>query len=81
VKLTEALKVLRRLPEGADPFSVELACGFSSLHLETFLAAHLQHDGRTESKRSEDVKRAKAAVAFRGDVLRGCLLPKIFWRS
>jgi FkbH-like protein len=44
VKVTEALKILqaaRSLPD--EPrYSVLLACGFTPLHLETFLAAHLQ---------------------------------------
>jgi FkbH-like protein len=43
VKLTEALQTLHEaeLPEGAS-FPVLLACGFTPLHLETFLGAYLQ---------------------------------------
>jgi FkbH-like protein len=42
VKLIEALELLKRpVPEGASPFKACLACGFTPLHLETFLAAHL----------------------------------------
>jgi FkbH-like protein len=43
VKLIEALELLKRpVPEGASPFKACLACGFTPLHLETFLAAHLR---------------------------------------
>jgi FkbH-like protein len=42
VTITEALKVLRGAPQKADSFEVTLACGFTSLHLQTFIAAHLQ---------------------------------------
>jgi FkbH-like protein len=45
VKLTEALQTLHEAesqsPEGTA-FPVLLACGFTALHLETFLGAHLQ---------------------------------------
>jgi len=43
VTVTEALKILRaaRKLEG-EPYPVELVCGFTPLHLETFLGAHLQ---------------------------------------
>ena len=41
--ITEALKVLRPAPPpGAAPFEVLLACGFTPLHLATFLAASLR---------------------------------------
>jgi len=42
LKLTEALKLLQQIPDAAEPFPVLLACGFTPLHLQTFLAAHLQ---------------------------------------
>jgi FkbH-like protein len=42
VKLTEALKILQQAPKNASPFHVALACGFTPLHVQTFLAAHLQ---------------------------------------
>src|SRR5579875_1763808 len=40
--LTEALRERKRAPVDAEPFRVILACGFTPLHLSTFLAAHLQ---------------------------------------
>lgn len=40
--ITEALKILREAPKDANPFEVTLACGFTPLHLQTFLAAYLQ---------------------------------------
>jgi FkbH-like protein len=42
VKLSEALSVLQRAPADAQSFPVLLACGFTPLHLENYLAAHLQ---------------------------------------
>jgi FkbH-like protein len=42
VKITEALKITQSAPANARPFSVVLACGFTPLHLQTFLSAHLQ---------------------------------------
>jgi FkbH-like protein len=42
VKVTEALKIIQSAPANARPFSVVLACGFTPLHLHTFLSAHLQ---------------------------------------
>jgi FkbH-like protein len=42
VKLTEALHIRQRAAAIPGRFSVVLACGFTPLHLETFLAAHLQ---------------------------------------
>ena len=42
MKLSEALQILHEARENALPFRVALACGFTPLHLETFLAAHLQ---------------------------------------
>jgi len=42
VKLTEALHVRQGAGGIPDRFSVALACGFTPLHFETFLAAHLQ---------------------------------------
>jgi FkbH-like protein len=42
VTITEALKITQSAPRDAKPFTVTLACGFTPLHLQTFLAAHLQ---------------------------------------
>jgi FkbH-like protein len=42
VTITEALKIIQSAPSGGRTFSVLLACGFTPLHLQTFLAAHLQ---------------------------------------
>lgn len=42
MKLVEALNALRRAPVDGEPFRVALACGFTPLHLQTFLTAHLQ---------------------------------------
>jgi FkbH-like protein len=43
MNLIEALETLKRsASEGAVPFRVFLACGFTPLHLQTFLAAHLR---------------------------------------
>jgi FkbH-like protein len=42
VNITEALKITQSAPRDARPFTVTLACGFTPLHLQTFLAAHLQ---------------------------------------
>jgi FkbH-like protein len=42
MNVTEALSILRDAPKEARPFHVTLACGFVSLHLQTFLAAYLQ---------------------------------------
>lgn len=40
--LTHALKILKEAPADGSPFEVLLACGFTTLHLEKLLAAHLQ---------------------------------------
>jgi FkbH-like protein len=42
VTITEALRITQSVPRDARPFPVTLACGFTPLHLQTFLAAHLQ---------------------------------------
>ena len=43
MKLVEALKILQSAPRGdAGETNVFLACGFTPLHLQTFLGAHLQ---------------------------------------
>ena len=42
MNITEALKITQSVPRDARPFAVTLACGFTPLHLQTFLAAHLQ---------------------------------------
>ena len=50
MKLIEALDLVRRSRAGTDePVAVQLACGFTPLHLETFLAAHLQRRRPTRS--------------------------------
>jgi FkbH-like protein len=44
VNLIDALERLKEpVPENARPLKVFLACGFTPLHLETFLAAHLRN--------------------------------------
>ena len=40
--ITEALRITQSASRDARPFAVTLACGFTPLHLQTFLAAHLQ---------------------------------------
>ena len=60
MKLTEALKILQQAPKNASPFRVALACGFTPLHVQTFLAAHLQ-------QRFAD-RQASAAPGLYGDV-------------
>jgi FkbH-like protein len=42
VTITEALEVLRAAKPLSNTFEVQLACGFTALHLKTLLAAHLQ---------------------------------------
>jgi FkbH-like protein len=42
VKITEALRIVQGTPADASPFRVILGCGFTPLHLRTFLHAHLQ---------------------------------------
>jgi len=42
VKLAEALSLVQKAPATGPPLAILLACGFSPLHLQTFLAAHLQ---------------------------------------
>src|SRR5258706_287900 len=43
MRLSEALTILKKnLANEADPFRVFLVCGFTPLHLQTFLLAHLQ---------------------------------------
>ena len=42
MKITEALKITQSASANARPFCVVLACGFTPLHLQTFLSAHLQ---------------------------------------
>ncbi len=41
MKLAEALKIVRSAPVNAQPLPVALLCGFTPLHLETFLHAQL----------------------------------------
>ncbi len=42
MKFVEALRIAKDQPADAIPFRVALACGFTPLHLQTFLAAHAQ---------------------------------------
>jgi FkbH-like protein len=42
MRITDALRILNDAPKDGKPFEVTLACGFTPLHLQTFLAAHLQ---------------------------------------
>lgn len=42
MRVTDALKILHDAPKEGKPFEVILACGFTPLHLQTFLAAYLQ---------------------------------------
>jgi FkbH-like protein len=42
MRISEALKVIQAAPREAAPFRVALVCGYTPLHLQTFLAAHLQ---------------------------------------
>ncbi len=49
MKLIDALAVIRRpLPENAPLLRVSLACGFTPLHLETFLTAGLRERSPVE---------------------------------
>jgi len=49
VKLVEALEILNRpVPEDSRTLNVALACGFTPLHLETFLAAELREAAPTK---------------------------------
>lgn len=42
MKFTEALQAVQKADPHAPPYEVVLACGFTPLHLQTFLGAHLQ---------------------------------------
>lgn len=42
MKITEALRIVQQADAGAPVFRVVLACGFTPLHMQTFLAAYLQ---------------------------------------
>ena len=42
MKLAEALSIVQKAPAEGTTFPVLLGCGFSPLHLQTFLTAHLQ---------------------------------------
>ena len=61
--ITEALRILQRAPEGAPRYHVGLACGFTPLHLETLLAAHLQQ--------SLPSRRVTISTGLYGDIPRG----------
>lgn len=40
--ITEAFETIRASNKDSEPFSLALACGFTPLHLRTFLEAHIQ---------------------------------------
>ena len=40
--ITEALKIQQKAPAGAPVFAIQLVCGFTPLHMQTLLGAHLQ---------------------------------------
>jgi FkbH-like protein len=61
VRFTDALGVLQRAPADAPPYEVRLVCGFTPLHLQTFLAAHLQ--------RNRPEKRVKVSAGLYGDAV------------
>ncbi len=42
MKLAEALSIIQKAPADASAFRVLLACGFTPLHLQNYMAAHLQ---------------------------------------
>ena len=42
MRITDALKIVNGAPKDVRPFEVTLACGYTPLHLQTFLTAHLQ---------------------------------------
>ncbi len=42
MRITEALKTVQQADANAPPYRILLACGFTPLHLQTFLNAHLQ---------------------------------------
>lgn len=42
MKLVEAFRILQTTPQDARPLDLHLVCGFTPLHLQTFLAAHVQ---------------------------------------
>jgi FkbH-like protein len=42
MNITQAIEILRLARNAPKTFEVKLACGFTPLHLQTFLAAHLQ---------------------------------------
>ena len=42
MKITDALRIVQQADAGAPPYRLVLACGFTPLHMQTFLAAHLQ---------------------------------------
>ncbi len=42
MKITEALKIIQSAPKDTPEYRVFLGCGFTPLHLQTFVTAHLQ---------------------------------------
>jgi len=42
MRITDALRILNDAPKDGKAFEVTLACGFTPLHLQTFLGGHLQ---------------------------------------
>lgn len=42
MRLVDALRILRQPAQESQPFEIQVVCGFTPLHLETFLGAHVQ---------------------------------------
>ena len=42
MKLAEALRIIQSAPKESPPFRVLFVCGYTPLHVQTFLTAHLQ---------------------------------------
>ena len=61
MRIGEALEVIRGAPSIGSEFKVLLACGFSPLHLQTFLRAHLQQRKQNH--------RVSVAVGAYGDLI------------
>jgi FkbH-like protein len=60
MKVAEALRILQAAPKDAPEFAVMLACGFTPLHLQNFLGAHLQ--------KTLDRRRVRIETGLFGDV-------------
>jgi FkbH-like protein len=92
VKLIEALRIIAGVAPGLPERPVELICGFTPLHLETFLCATLQE--RAQNQRvvirtglfgdaAGNVERARDAGASEAAILVewADLDPRLGWRS